>query len=460
MSYGHFSSVTPPLGPIFLEQMKSSVSAPQYDVATFMSSDFDPVHDQTHQVPATTSVSDNHQESTYNPRSGAMDGINSSGAVGVNCDLRLLDEPLSSSFHNFASHVALPITGSTKVADRMPQGIGSPSRLQPDSSRNEPPSYIVSSTEKEPHPPHIAPSSPCTCVSQALGLLATLHDPTNSHPSSTSPTPPSIRASTYPACGNMLASNAFESLPNGPSFQKKTATAAKCGTAAAADTVTITSTNGNNPRSIHDQLAINTAALKQATSILTCACSATNQQLVFFIAFIALKIMDRYATVVYQDQSDCNAPHRHHHHQHDQDANSQHAATKDAVSVVSSTNGRSNGGGDHEGSIIVYSTHDRAQLVLGELHRVVRMVDTLSKRIHERREWQDMANGASPRTQWDRVGDVSKDSLEKAGGCPRVLSEATRWGISVECIAKLERDLRTRLRAVTSDTMAILRSGS
>lgn len=79
----------------------------------------------------------------------------------------------------------------------------------------------------------------------------------------------------------------------------------------------------------------------------------------------------------------------------------------------------------------------RAQLVLGELHRVVRIVETLSKRM---RESQGRQGISSPRS-----------SSQSGCGSPG------RYDISESCFAQLENDLRKHLKAVTNDTMAILR---
>lgn len=83
------------------------------------------------------------------------------------------------------------------------------------------------------------------------------------------------------------------------------------------------------------------------------------------------------------------------------------------------------------------STHAKAQLVLGELHRVVRLVEMLSKRFEEYRRNTDVSMGGS-------------DDHDRGGGKEEC--------ISTSVFVQLEADLRKHLRAVTKDTMTILRS--
>ena len=91
----------------------------------------------------------------------------------------------------------------------------------------------------------------------------------------------------------------------------------------------------------------------------------------------------------------------------------------------------------------------RAQLVLGELHRVVRIVDTLSKRIREgpgRRG--SSSSGSSSQSSDGKGSEVGGGGLQGGPG---------GYDISASCFAQLENDLRKHLKAVTNDTMAILR---
>jgi hypothetical protein len=74
----------------------------------------------------------------------------------------------------------------------------------------------------------------------------------------------------------------------------------------------------------------------------------------------------------------------------------------------------------------------RAQLILGEIHRVVRLVELLSQRFQE------------ARVTSNRVGN---DEDEVGEG---------NW-ISASVFVQLEADLRQRLRVVVKDTMAVLR---
>lgn len=81
----------------------------------------------------------------------------------------------------------------------------------------------------------------------------------------------------------------------------------------------------------------------------------------------------------------------------------------------------------------------RAQLILNELNRVVRLVELLSKRFED-------ARGRA------RI-EVSTDSSGLDPG------EAKIGSLSASILVQLEADLKRRLQAVAKDAMAILRSG-
>ncbi|KAI9744717.1 MAG: hypothetical protein M1818_001642 [Claussenomyces sp. TS43310] len=79
----------------------------------------------------------------------------------------------------------------------------------------------------------------------------------------------------------------------------------------------------------------------------------------------------------------------------------------------------------------------QAQLILSELHRVVKLVDLLSKRFEDARSRVDLP-----------MGDTG----------PEGVTAACNW-ISASVFLQLEVDLRKRLRDVTKDLMALLRGG-
>ncbi|KAL9634594.1 MAG: hypothetical protein Q9164_004000 [Protoblastenia rupestris] len=161
-------------------------------------------------------------------------------------------------------------------------------------------------------------------------------------------------------------------------------------------------------------IATNKVTLDKTMNILKCHCSARNEQLVFFIAFIAFKIMARYAAAAQEGDSKTEG------------LASSHAFEQ--VSYVPTTMSDYQLSGNDCGRV-------RAQLVLGELHRVVRLVEMLSKRLEEVRQNADVPMSGSNGDHGGGKGDC----------------------ISASVFTQLETDLRNHLRAVTKDTMTILR---
>ena len=356
---------------------KMDVSAPEYDVAALMSTNPSSPMDHNRKHTRENSNSRSNDSMSYDNRNDSI----GSGLDNLTYDSQWFNNPALTFSNNFKTGPNMPAGGTYTPQMTLPDN-STPSSLQ-SSIFNHQPFPIPNSHAIFSSPP---PKTSCTCLTQALSLLAALHDDTRS--SSTSPTPPVIGTLTPPY--SEIDSNNTTSFRNiaGGSMGIKSA-----GTG-----------------TIHECLSLNTSSLQQATTILNCECSSNNQQLVFFVAFIALKTMDRYTAAAHGSD------------------------TLDHIS----------GCGDKGDS------RARAQLVLGELHRVVRIVDTISKRMRECRS----RRGSDSSTSLNKGGfgkgfDFGVDGTQGGpGGCD----------ISASCFTQLEDDLRKNLRAVTNDTMAILRS--
>ena len=100
-------------------------------------------------------------------------------------------------------------------------------------------------------------------------------------------------------------------------------------------------------------------------TIVKCACFAQNEQLVFLVALIAFKVMARYAGAA--QEGECKA-------------DIINSANPNRAPPTANT---------------IESSHAKAQVVLGELHRVVRLVEMLSKRFEEYRRNTDVSMGGS-----------------------------------------------------------------
>ncbi|KAI9878039.1 MAG: hypothetical protein M1830_002090 [Pleopsidium flavum] len=162
-------------------------------------------------------------------------------------------------------------------------------------------------------------------------------------------------------------------------------------------------------------ISTNKAIIDSISIMLTCSCSL-DEQLASILSLIAFKIMAWYAAAA--RDVDGNEP----------SYNSTLASER--VSHHPITVGKYHLGG-------VDRSRMRAQLILSELHRVVRLVELLSKRFEEARLRTDVSMGGS--------------GVEGMG-------TKTDW-ISASIFVRLEADLRKRLRALTKETMAILRGG-
>ena len=158
---------------------------------------------------------------------------------------------------------------------------------------------------------------------------------------------------------------------------------------------------------VDEAITANRTTLEKAMIIVKCPCFSQNEQLVFLVALIAFKVMARYAGAACEGDSKAELT---------------NSTNLERAPPTPTTN---------------ESSHAKAQLVLGELHRVVRLVEMLSKRFEEYRRNTDVSMG----------GSDDHDTSGGKGEC-----------ISTSVFVQLEADLRKHLRAVTKDTMTILRS--
>ena len=221
--------------------------------------------------------------------------------------------------NNFGSGLGMPSSSSYASQMNIPD-ISTSSSLQSSIYNHQTPT--LPNTNTDAIFGTTSPKTSCTCLTQALSLLAALHGNTDASSSSTCSPIITLQTPTY-ADNNNANTKTLRSLVGG-------------GGGGTGEDSAATAT-------IQECLTLNASSLQQATKILNCECSSHNQQLIFFIAFIALKTMDRYTAA---------------------------AQGADTIDRDSHGNGK-------------YSSRALAQLVLGELHRVVRIVDTLSKRMRE-----------------------------------------------------------------------------
>lgn len=380
----------------FPEPLKLDLSTPEYDVAALMSSNPDSPNDNNRKSDRENSSSSSisNDSLTYDNRNDSISGMD-----GMTYDPQWFSNLGLTFPNNFASGLAMPPSSSYAPQMTLPD-ISTPSSLQSSIFNHQ--SFPLPNTNAIFCTP--PPETSCTCLTQALSLLAALHDNNNAS-SSTSSTPSVIGTMTPPYADN--DNNKSISLRN------------LVGGGTGVKNVTTT---------IHESLNLNTTSLQQATKILSCECSTHNQQLIFFVAFIVLKTMDRYTAAVHGADT------------LDRDSGGG-VGSEFPLSYKDSL--ESSGGGCKGNS------RTRAQLVLGELHRVVRIVDALSKRMRE--------------GQGRRSNSSSESSSQSGGGKGSEVGDGGLQGgpgghqISASCFAQLENDLRKHLKAVTNDTMSILR---
>ena len=164
---------------------------------------------------------------------------------------------------------------------------------------------------------------------------------------------------------------------------------------------------------IDNVISTNKAVLDSIAMVLSCSCSL-DEHLAFILSLIAFKVLAWYAAAardVDEDDSDYSS-----------------TPTTERVQHLSITVGKYRlEGAEH--------SRMRAQLILSELHRVVRSVELLSKRFERTR---------------------LRSSMPMSPGEEHTMARSD-W-ISASIFVQLEADLRKRLQAVTKDTMTILRS--
>ncbi len=156
-------------------------------------------------------------------------------------------------------------------------------------------------------------------------------------------------------------------------------------------------------------ISTNKAFIDSVTIMLSCSCSL-DEQVASILSLIASKIMAWYAAAARDadgNESSCQST----------------IEPSERVLHLPTTIGKYQLDG-------VDRRRMRAQLILSELHRVVRLVELLSKRFEE------------ARLRTEDKGTNTHNSHD--------------W-ISASTFVRLEADLRTRLRAVTKETIAILR---
>ena len=368
------------------ELSKMSLPAPEYDFAAFMSSDPDPFNNNNGKARMDSDNSGSKDGLTYDNGNNKI----SSDTDSLAYDPLWVNTPGVIFQHDSGSGLRTPPSSSYTPQAALPE-LSTASPLQPSSINHQVCGALnANAIFDTPHP-----KTSCTCLTQALSVLAALHSDLNASSSSSSGSSP-VASPQTPAYAN--SNNSKTTLPNivdsdGQAVERDAAAA-----------------------TVHKNLTLNTTALQQAATILNCECTTHNQQLIFFVAFIALKTMDRYSAAA----QGANTPDR-------------------------------NSDGDGE-----CSSRTLAQLVLGNLHQVVRIVDTLSKRMREVHVQQGSGGGGNSddRSESSSQGCEGNRSGVGARGPHGALGN---HDISASCFAQLESDLRKHLKAVTNNTMAVLR---
>ena len=358
---GAASATTPPL--MCSEPSRMELSASESDLATLIPSKPESTNDSIRKTDLENGISTDNSNLSHDNRADSISNLidsfacnntTTNGNDSINSDIEgmIYDSEwyMNSGFtvpNNVAFGICNTPSSNYTPGTTLPD-ISMPSPLQPSIFDHQ--SFFLPHANTTFGSP--IPKTSCTCLTQALSLLAALQDE-NSASSSKCPNSPALGMLTPPCTDNNVGATT----------------------------------------SIHETLSLNAISLRHATSILNCECSTQNQQLFFFVAFIALKTMDRYT-----------------------------AAAHGADTLERDGGGKEN-------------SRSRAQLVLGELHQVARIVDTLSKRMRES----------------SSISTMPSQSGSGAPPCPG------GYGISGSWSAQLEKDLQTHLKAVANDAMAILR---
>ncbi|EER28347.1 Fungal Zn binuclear cluster domain containing protein [Coccidioides posadasii C735 delta SOWgp] len=151
----------------------------------------------------------------------------------------------------------------------------------------------------------------------------------------------------------------------------------------------------------------NREVLEQIMEVLDCSCFASNEQLQLLAVVLAFKVMSRYAVAALDGQPSASA------------------STGTGLS-----------------SPVNRGIHERARLVLGELYRVVRLVNRLSgcfkkEKIAETSPSPKLAGSEASSTEFSGMGGHH---------------------VSASVFVQLEEDLHRRFRVLRDDIIAVLRS--
>ncbi|KAL9114752.1 MAG: hypothetical protein Q9227_001431 [Pyrenula ochraceoflavens] len=171
-------------------------------------------------------------------------------------------------------------------------------------------------------------------------------------------------------------------------------------------------------------IADNEQTIKVISSMLSCPC-AQDGYLLAIMSLIVFKVLGWYAAAA-RETTESEEGH---------------------VSASSSNNALHHLGHDLQASGSYYiESEDQgrmaAQLVLSELHRVQRLVNTLSIRLKDHKAWnqEDGKSRSVVADKWDKLGRAEND-----------------FPFSPTLLDQLEMDLRKRLRTLSSDIVNILR---
>ena len=166
-----------------------------------------------------------------------------------------------------------------------------------------------------------------------------------------------------------------------------------------------------------DSITTARVALDKASMMLQCPCSAENEHLTFLLSMITSKTMAVFAQAAYDS------------------AKSGHL---DASVFGSKSNLPMSSTAGNMSLDSSNSSRAKAQLLLGELHQVVRVIDTLSTRFQDLKRTGSVANGG-----------LHGNNLCQSGSTSPVMSPST--------FDQMEADLRKRLRAITDHVVGSLR---
>lgn len=194
----------------------------------------------------------------------------------------------------------------------------------------------------------------------------------------------------------------------------------------------------------------NKQTMELVDSMLECRCSH-DEYIITLISLIVLKVLGWYevaATEANQDEQNHHHHRNHKYHHHHQPCPTYYAPPTPAPSLVLQERVM---GVPADSDAVVDQARMAAQQVLSELHRVRRLVNVLARKLN------DIRLRAARKSEDGEAGKASRGS----NGCgdPREESVAvTRTSpLSAPTFVQLEKDLRGRMRAVSSKTINFLR---